>query len=313
MTTINHLENTRRRQVKLLSYTQDKDTASIQVTDKYGKFYDISFDLHAHDIYLDRKIKRSRYLKRIKSKVEIEELYGFLIGVMIDGVLLARFSPDAYPPELKEQIAVLDKKYQDLAGELNVFIKSFPVDDDAATACYKIKNKWLRVWARALVANNELPLSHLALQLKFLEAIDLAYAEDKYGGGWCFPVVELMYYLYNSENEKIAEYCDFAMPNSFHKQKFELCGIKTDNRLVLNYLDFIARSLHRVLLNDMDHFERNRSYNNGFPSSWYANSDEGEYCLQYRDLKLYKTENLLFPKSIDEAVMGRFLIETTKF
>lgn len=175
MATIKHEENIVRIPVKVVSYRQNEETASMTVKQKFGFSENcISFDRHAYNVDLLALLKRSRYLKRIKSKVEVEKLYGYLIGVVIDDKLICRSVPEAYPQDLKKHIVELEEKYQNLQEELQKFAQSFPADFDVRTECYNIQNMWLRIWARALAEKGLLTFP--ALQIKVIEAADKAYA-----------------------------------------------------------------------------------------------------------------------------------------
>ncbi len=313
MATIKHEENIVRIPVKVVSYQQELDTAFIHVKDRFGSKYELSFNRKKYDIDWYVLLKRSRYLKKIESKVELEQLYGYVVGFVIDNRLICRAVPEEYQQELKGRIAKLDGKYQELEQSLDDFIKSFPADFNAQTECYKITNMWLRIWARALVANNKLPAAHLALQIKFLEAVDIAYSENKYSFDLHLSSVWWTSYLLHSDDGEFDEFNEYAKPDSIYKQWLGLCGIKPDSRLLFDYLDSIARKVRSVLAQDIENLERNRRQTGGFFSVWNTNSDEDEYRFQYRNLSLWRTVNFLFPAAVTEAEMGRFLTETAKF
>lgn len=311
MATIKHEENIVRIPVKVVSYQQDEKTASMIVKEKFGFSENrISFD-RQHNVDLQALLKRSRYLKRIKSKVEVEKLYGYLIGVVIDDKLICRSIPEAYPQDLKKHIAELEEKYQKLQEELQKFAQSFPADFDVRTECYNIQNMWLRIWVRALAEKGLLTFP--ALQIKVIEAADKAYAAKMIIHSFYSSTDWLFEYICASEQKRDNLPCDFSAPDSLFKDYLKQSGVQTDNTVVFDFLDYASRNIYHALADDSRFVEDNREHNHGFLSSWDANSDEDEYRRLFRKLTLYKTSNLLFPQSLSEAEMGRFLTETAKF
>lgn len=317
MTTINYFKNIKRFSVKLKAYEQRKDTIKVKVGSRFGRVIKFEINRQKYDVDLDSLLKRSRFLKRIKSQIEIMELHDFVIGMAVDDKIIFLQDYEDFPDKVKQKIAKeeeLEQRLQieqkKLQVELQNYAETISANFDIQTECYNIRNKWLRIWARALASKGKLSV----LQIKVIEAADKAYDSDKniWGlgdlSGW------LDSYILYPNSEWTLLFCDFAKPESPFKNFIRQCGIEPESSRIFDLLDFASRNIYNTLCEDINYIQMNRKYNTGFLlSSWEANSDEDEYRSLYQKLKLYKISNLLFPEPLSEAEMGRFLIETPKF